>query len=95
MTNFFLLEIIDMNTSQEIKLYFEFDEMKVQSCNFNLRGELILFCTIKNFRWEEINIACVYSIQTKKTKCQKIYKVPKKADVISIAYQNMIKFGYV
>ncbi len=53
-------------------------------------GELILFCTIENFRQEEINIVCVYSIQAKKTKCQKIYKVPKKADVISISKYDRI-----
>jgi len=79
-----------MKNSQEIKLYFEFDEMKVQSCNFNLRGELILFCTIKNFRREEINIVCAYSIQAKKTNCQKIYKIPIKADVISISKYDRI-----
>jgi len=53
-------------------------------------GELILFCTIENFRQEEINIVCVYSIQAKKTKCQKIYKVPKKVDVISISKYDRI-----
>ena len=53
-------------------------------------GELILFCTIENFRQEEINIVCVYLIQAKKTKCQKIYKVPKKVDVISISKYDRI-----
>ncbi len=86
MTHFFLLEIIDMNEpSREIKLCFEFDAMEVQFSNFNRKGELILFCSVRtNIRYDYINIVCVYSIQTE-TKCQKIYKVPKEAEIISIS----------
>ena len=96
---FFLLEIFDMNTSREIKLYFEFDWMDVQLCNFNMNGELILFCEIvSHARENDINLVCVYSIettynnlkQTKTTKCQKIYMIPKEAKLISITKYNKI-----
>ncbi len=75
--------------SQEIKLSLEFDVVEVQHCNFNLKGDLIFSCTIKTFRGSEINIVCVYSIQTK-TKCQKIFKISKGADVINISKYNKI-----
>ncbi len=91
---FFLLEIIDMNTSQEIELYFEFtlyfeiDWMDVKLCNFNKDGELILFCEVEA-SVGNMNLVCVYSysIQTKpiKTKRQKIYMIPKEAEVINIS----------
>src|SRR5215213_5529872 len=71
---------------KEIKLYFEFDDMSVQSCNFNLEGDLILFCKVRNIRNDDMKLVCVYSIQaeTKTTKCQNIYMVPKEVEVISI-----------
>ncbi len=85
------------NPSKEIKLDLEFDEVKVQSCNFNLRGELILFGTVKvkiKREYEKINIVCVYSIQHTKTKCQKIYEMPKEAEVISISEYDKIWFHF-
>ena len=84
-----------MDTGQEIELYFEFDKMEVQSCNFNVDGELTLWCTGEtNVRYNDnyrmINIVCVYSIQDEKTKCQKIYTIPIEAEVISISKNNKI-----
>ncbi len=81
---------------KKIDLNFKFNDIKVQSCNFNLREELILFC-IKNIDVNEkykvkiksLNIVCVYSIQTK-AKCQKVYMIPKEADVISISKHDKI-----
>jgi len=65
--------------------------MTVQFCNFNLKGELILFCTArKGTEYDEINLICVYSIQTK-IKCQKIfYLTPKEAELISISKHDKI-----
>jgi len=62
--------------------------MSVQSCNFNLKGDLILFCT--NAR--DVNIVFVYSMQTETqaVKCQKIYMVPKEAELISISKYDRI-----
>src|SRR6266498_4792164 len=76
---------------KEINLYFEFKKMEVQSCNFNLSGKLILFCTIDNLR----NLVCVYSRQTTQNKNNKwmrqnIYKVPKRAELISISKYDKI-----
>jgi len=79
--------------SQEITLYFKFDEMRIHCCNFNLKGQLILFCTVQtSIRYDRINIVCVYSIQSQKfqTKCQKIYKIPKEAEVICISKYDKI-----
>src|SRR5436190_768694 len=98
MTNFILLEIIDMDTDHtdhKIELYFKFDKMDVQFCNFNSKGELILWCTgetnIKhNDKYKMLNIVCVYSIQSRKTKCQKIYTIPIEAEVISISKDDKI-----
>src|SRR5687767_14961348 len=94
MTKFFLLEIFDMNTSKEIRLYFEFDWMDVKACNFNTKVELILFCIVQsNFRWNYVNLICVYSIETKnklKTKCQKVYRIPEEAELISITRHDKI-----
>ncbi len=78
--SFFLLDIIDIGRpSQEIKLDFKFDELKILFCNFNRQGQLILFYMSKN-KCDVIKIVCIYSIQTEgkssiqtKTKCQKIY----------------------
>src|SRR5688572_27250979 len=80
---------------QKIKLDSKFDEMKVQSCNFNSDGELILWCTSEtniryNNKYRLINIVCVYSIQNGKTKCQKMYTVPTEAEVISISKNDKI-----
>ena len=67
---FFLLEIIDMKSepSKKIDLNFEFNNMKVQSCNFNLKEELIVYCirTIIKDKGDDnetdkANIVCVYS----------------------------------
>src|SRR5688572_8318631 len=85
-----------MNTSQEIRLYFEFDKMSVRLCNFNMEGELIFFCKVElKFRQNDfINLVCVYSIETrnnlKETKCQKIYMISKDAELISITKHNKI-----
>src|SRR6266542_2516116 len=89
--SFIILEIIYMkDSSQEIRLYFEFHLMNVYFCNFNFKGQLILFCTTETRRGEKINIVCVYSIQNKTTKCQKIYKIPKEAEVIGISRYDKI-----
>src|SRR5688572_25353104 len=82
-----------METSQEIKLYFEFDRMDVQSCNFNTDGKLILFCKVKsNVKWNDTNLVCIYSIEAerRRTKCQKIYMIPKEAKLIRITKHNKI-----
>ncbi len=84
-----------MNTSRELKLYFEFDRINVKHCNFNKNGELILFCTIRtNLRYDKINIVCVYSIiknkLIRKSKCQKIFKITEEAKLISITKHNKI-----
>src|SRR6266542_2801569 len=82
----------DNKTSQENKkLMFHFDvDANVQFCNFNGNGELILFSTVRNFRNDYMNIVFVYSIQTKKSKCRKIYKVPNEAEIISISKDDKI-----
>ncbi|SRR6266498_1123357 len=99
---FFLLEIIDMKSepSKKIDLNFEFNNMKVQSCNFNLKEELIVYCirTIIKDKGDDnetdkANIVCVYSIQTK-VKCQRIYMISKKAEVISISKHNKIWLNF-
>ncbi len=99
---FFLLEIIDMKSepSKKIDLNFEFNNMKVQSCNFNLKEELIVYCIrtiIKDKgddnEMDKANIVCVYSIQTK-VKCQRIYMISKKAEVISISKHNKIWLNF-
>ncbi len=95
--SFFLLDIIDMGRpSQEIKLDFKFDELKILFCNFNRQGQLILFCMSKN-KCDVIKIVCVYSIQTEgksstqtKTKCQKIYMIQKEVKLISISKDDKI-----
>ncbi|CAG8466075.1 467_t:CDS:10 [Funneliformis caledonium] len=84
--NNYEIKIVDLNDKQpqEIKLYFEFDAMEIQICNFNKDGRLILFCSVRtNVIYDFINIVCVYSISTltKKTKCQNIYKLPKDAEI--------------
>ncbi len=87
-------EIIDTDTynpSQEIELYFKFHEMEVQSCNFNLNEELILFSKAKAFiNRDDINLVGVYSIQKNKAICQKIYMIPKEAEVISVSKYDKI-----
>src|SRR6266498_1880832 len=92
------------NSKRQIELDFKPDNMSVQSCNFNNSNELILFCTTKNFSGDDINFVCVYSMpiqttqtkqntQTKitKTKCQKIYEIPKGAEVLSISKYKKYK----
>ena len=77
------------NQYNEITLEcFESNYMSVQSCNFNLKGDLILFCT--NAR--DVNIVFVYSMQTETQaiKCQNIYMVPKEAELISISKHDRI-----
>src|SRR5688572_15381114 len=76
---------------KEIDLYFEYKEMKVQSCGFNLKGELILFCTIEPPK----NLVCIYSRQTthnksNKWKRQKVYKIPKRVELINISKYDKI-----
>ena len=79
-----------MDTSEEIKLNFEFDK-EVQICNFNSEGELILWCTSRSrLRFRIINIVCVYSIRDGKSKCRKIYKIPTEAEILSITNDNKI-----
>ena len=95
--SFFLLDIIDMGRpSQEIKLDFKFDELKILFCNFNRQGQLILFYMSKN-KCDVIKIVCIYSIQTEgksstqtKTKCQKIYMIQKEVKLISISKDDKI-----
>src|SRR5687767_3145891 len=81
-----------MNTLKEVRLCFEFDRMDVRSCNFNVKGELILFCKVKsNFRWNDVNLVCVYSIESVTvTRCQKIHMTPENAKLISITNHNKI-----
>jgi len=56
-----------------------------------MKGELILFCEAKSIaRRNDTNLVCVYSIEAKRTKCQKIYMVPKESEVISITKHNKI-----
>ena len=96
----------NMNTStshHEIKLFFEFDWMEVKHCNFNMSGKLIFFCGAETYKYDDVgtpvNLVCVYSIEdndkneilpTKETKCQKIYMIPKEAEVISISEHDKI-----
>ena len=79
------------NTNHEIGLYFEFDRMDVRFCSFKKDGDLILSCKAKsNFRWKDVNLVCVYSIETKSTKCQKIYMVPLDSELISITNSDKV-----
>ena len=85
------------------KKIIDFDKpkkMKVQSCNFNLKEELIMYCirTIIKDKGDDnetdkANIVYVYSIQTK-VKCQKIYMISKEAEVISISKHNKIWLNF-
>ena len=77
--------------SQEINLHLEFDTMEVEYCNFNLKGELIFSCTAQ-MKDDKVNMVCVYSIQTEptRTKCQKIYEIPKEAEVLSISKHDKV-----
>ncbi|POG58229.1 hypothetical protein GLOIN_2v1732549, partial [Rhizophagus irregularis DAOM 181602=DAOM 197198] len=85
------IRIIDMNKEkpQNIKLNHE-DMVSCKSCSFNSDGKLILFCTTSYSTDTIINVVCVHSIRTEKTRCQKIYMIPKEADVISISKYNKI-----
>jgi hypothetical protein len=74
--------------NQNIKLNHE-DMVSCKSCSFNSKGDLILFCTSYSMD-TRINVVCVHSIRTKKTRCQKIYRIPNEADVISISKDNKI-----
>src|SRR6266480_2581255 len=84
-TFFFFLEIIDLTLKQqknEIKFYFEVEDMSVQFCNFNNSEkdkdselELTLFCNVSTKRlnstkkladYKDDNIVFVYSIQRDK-----------------------------
>src|SRR5688572_12273100 len=91
---FFLLEIIDMNTNTSFKKI-EFDDKntRVQTCNFNSSGNLILYCENQNNKQEESDIVRIYSIQTT-IKCQKVYMMPKEAEVISISKHDKIWFNF-
>uniref|UniRef100_U9SZ98 Uncharacterized protein n=1 Tax=Rhizophagus irregularis (strain DAOM 181602 / DAOM 197198 / MUCL 43194) TaxID=747089 RepID=U9SZ98_RHIID len=60
----------------------------VQFCNFNLKGEFIIWCTgctadVSSY-YKMINIVCIYSIQSG--------KIPKEAEVISISKHDKIWF---
>ena len=87
-----------MVTSREIKLCFKFDWMNVKFCNFNVNGDLILFCTARStVTLKVMNLICVYSIgpenkstQTRETKCQKIHMIPDEAELVSITVYNKI-----
>ncbi len=76
------------NTIELIELHFGFRRM-VQCCNFNLRGEFILFCTIRE---EDMNIVYIYSTRTKSNKWmyQKAFKIPIKAELINISKYDKI-----
>ena len=83
---FFLLGIIDMNDHEEIRLGY-YDGEKIQACNFNSSGNLILNYKTKG---NKINIVRISSMQKniKRATCQNTYMLPKKAEVIM-----MIKFS--
>ncbi len=91
-------EIIDMSqkdkkSSQEIKLDFKFGELWASFCNFNKKGDLILFCRKKGEDYKR-RMICVFSIQTKnnakRTKCQKVYMIQKGVRLINISKDNKI-----
>ena|ERR1044071_6954369 len=84
-----------------IELKFEFDKTVVQACNFNLSGEIILYCTTDidddcedddDGDEYEIDDVRVYSIQPQEPRanCKKIYMLPGKAEVISISKYDKI-----
>ena len=83
-----------MNTNTPFKKI-EFDDKntRIQTCNFNLSGKLILYCENQNNKEQESDIVRVYSIQIT-VKCQKVYMMPKEAGVISISKHDKIRFNF-
>ena len=68
------------------------EDAKVQTCNFDSSGNLILYYTLdknENSQSDRIDIVGIYSIQTK-AKCEQTYQLPKGAEVISISSTNKI-----
>ncbi|SRR6266498_3660558 len=83
-----LLEIIDMNNSdQKIELYFK-STVQQFYCNFNLNGEFILY-GMDNSESDQ-NIIWIYSTQGNEWMCQKLYMTPEKAELISITKYDKI-----
>src|SRR5688572_9522515 len=81
-----------MNGHEEISLEYYYWE-KIQACNFNSSGNLIL-----NYktRRDEINIVRIYSMQKviERGKCQKAYMLSKEAEVIKISNDDKIWLRY-
>ena len=68
-----------------------YDHTVVQFCNFNFKGELILFCK-DSLNDENANFIYVYSIQSKtKTKrCQNLYMAPEEMEIIRITEYDTV-----
>src|SRR4051794_35533863 len=74
------------NPVQEIELYFK-SYINKFNCNFNARGEFILYGNSfkKKILW-------IYSTQTKSNKwiCQRIYEIPYEVNLVSISKNDKI-----
>src|SRR5687768_9027336 len=81
----FSLEIFDMNSEEPKPIGLEIECRTVQACNFNLRGELILYCIVDEY----VNEVRVYSIRAQ-AKCKKNYKLRGKAEVINISKYDRV-----
>jgi hypothetical protein len=82
-----ILEIIDMNNNtQEIKLYYD-ENIYLNHCTFNIKGEFIICNEVLNQK-----ILRIYSTQTKNNKwiCKQIYEIPQDYKLISISKYNKI-----
>ncbi|EXX64204.1 hypothetical protein RirG_145060 [Rhizophagus irregularis DAOM 197198w] len=80
------LEIYDMMNNHKIKIDCDIGEY-YSYCTFNLKSELILYSGNDDY-----NLVLVYSTQTKNNewKCQRIHKMPKDFDLISISKYDKI-----
>lgn len=72
-----LLEIIDMNGFNKIRLNFDI-EHKMLYCTFSSKGDFILYGEFYFDTYDYKNIIWVFSTQTKNNKwmCKKVYMVP-------------------
>lgn len=78
--------------NKKIELFFKY-YIKRFYCNFGLNGKFILYGMTKtSYPVNYVNNIWVYSTQTNsnKWKCQKIYVIPKEAELIKISKYDKI-----
>ncbi|CAG8566027.1 13981_t:CDS:2 [Funneliformis caledonium] len=100
------LRLIDMKNQNQMELYFKFGIDQFY-CNFNSKEEFILYSIHENTLDDPFfdksvsllsnqkystSIIWIYSTQTAKWKCKKIYEVPQGAEMIGISKHDRIQF---